>query len=842
MLLTKDTLHCDVIEEFCQTTRDYEILTLSCNRYVYAVVYRPPSGNVSVFLAFLDKFLGWVNDNGLNVVLGGDININMLLPSSENCSLMTLLDSNACTNAINTPTRVQKESSTLIDVFITNINPEKTVSGVIGVNISDHLPIFLIEESNASTKPLKCTPQRTFQSVNPLLLEQFRQDLSEVNWDDVHQQTNPDTAYDTFLSLFTASYKKFFVHTPLTNKKARKPWISKHSLELIKQKDALYRHFLRTRDPTDLRTFKTFRNKVTSYLRQAKQNYLHNLFSPEILRRSDLLWKNLNTLLGREKDNTVGTEVMQNGIRMSGQQLANAFNNFFVSVGESYYDPRCLEYMAPRNCKSAFLAPTSEHEIISTFSSFRNSKALDVDDLQIGPVKYAIDIICPALAHIYNLVFQHGTFPARMQHAKVCLVFKAGDKNDFSNYRPISVLPVFSKGLEKLINERMTSFCDKHSIITNSQFGFRKNLSTEYALLTQKEFILNAFEAKLLTLGVFVDFSKAFDRINHATLLRKLDHYGFRGVFYNLIQSYLQFRCQTVAINTHLSEIKPITAGVPQGSILGPLLFILYVNDLVNIAPSIKFVIYADDTTLLLTCKDGTRLLVEANRALSTLHSWSVCNSLNINTTKTKAVLFRAKNRKGNVDGDLMLGTSKIEIVDHAKSLGVIFEEHMVWNRHIAAISTNLARITGVLARLRFYLPTSVKLIIYNSLFVSKLNYCQLVWGNTTMSNITKLHILQKKAVRAISNLPHDAHTAPIFKELCIRAVPQFYNDTLLKRYYAGMKRNNIIIDQLSTMKRNCPVRHTRHADTWVIPLTRTNYGRQLLSFTLPSLLNSLGT
>lgn len=153
-----------------------------------------------------------------------------------------------------------------------------------------------------------------------------------------------------------------------------------------------------------------------------------------------------------------------------------------------------------------------------------------------------------------------------------------------------------------------------------------------------------------------------------------------------------------------------------------------------------------------------------------------------------------------------------------------------------------MARITGVLARLRFYLPTSVKLIIYNSLFVSKLNYCQLVWGNTTMSNITKLHILQKKAVRAISNLPHDAHTAPIFKELCIRAVPQFYNDTLLKRYYAGMKRNNIIIDQLSTMKRNCPVRHTRHADTWVIPLTRTNYGRQLLSFTLPSLLNSLGT
>lgn len=187
-----------------------------------------------------------------------------------------------------------------------------------------------------------------------------------------------------------------------------------------------------------------------------------------------------------------------------------------------------------------------------------------------------------------------------------------------------------------------------------------------------------------------------------------------------------------------------------------------------------------------------------------------------------------------------MLGACKIEIVGHAKSLGVIFEEHLLWNRHIAAISTNLARITGVLSRLRFYLPKSVKLVIYNSLFVSQLNYCQLVWGNTTMSNITRLHMLQKKAVRAISNLPYDAHTAPIFKELCIRAVPHLYNDTLLKRYYAGKKRKNIIIDQLSNMKRNCPAYHTRHAETWVIPHTRTNYGRQSLSYTLPSLLNFL--
>lgn len=331
-----------------------------------------------------------------------------------------------------------------------------------------------------------------------------------------------------------------------------------------------------------------------------------------------------------------------------------------------------------------------------------------------------------------------------------------------------------------------------------------------------------------------------FDRINHLTLLNKLEHYGFRGVYLNIIKSYLSFRRQKVVIDNAVSEIKQITSGVPQGSILGPLLFNIYINDVVNVDSSTKFVIYADDTTLFFISRNATELLTKANSVLATLNEWSMLNSLTINSTKTKAVMFRAKNQNYSMDGDLLIGASKIEIVASVKSLGIIFEEHLNWTEHTDLVSSRVARVAGILVRLRFVLPTTIKLLIYKSLFLSHLSYCFLVWGNTTIANITRLERIQKKAVRAISNVAHDAHTPPLFKSLGVREIHHRYNDTLLKRYHIGMKQHNNFIASLSKLTLNCPSYPTRHFEKWHIPLPRTNYGKQSLQYSLPSLLNRL--
>lgn len=194
------------------------------------------------------------------------------------------------------------------------------------------------------------------------------------------------------------------------------------------------------------------------------------------------------------------------------------------------------------------------------------------------------------------------------------MLFKKGDRNNIENYRPVSILPVFSKGLEKVILSRMSHFCDKLQWLSDAQFGFRKHRSTELALLEQKEFILNSFEERKLALGIYVDFTKAFDYLDHSLLLRKLEYYGFRGTPLMLLKSYLSKRMQFVQINEHASGVKPILSGVPQGAILGPFLFNIFVNDIPQIDKQAKFVIYADDTTLLFSAASANELELKANK------------------------------------------------------------------------------------------------------------------------------------------------------------------------------------------------------------------------------------
>lgn len=838
LLMAKKDFCCEVIEDFSVVTDDFEILTVLSGKLVFSVLYRPPGGNISTFLSFVDMFFGWINENRLKLVLGGDVNINMSAPTLAQREFATILTSNAFVNAVTVPTRIQGNSASLIDVFITNIEGPNVESGTIGIHIGDHLPIFLMTDPT-ETKQLRRIPGPTLQDINAVTLDLFRNELVTINWEDVYAANDPDIAYEAFLTQFISVYKKHFPRKGLRARKSRKPWITTQSLKLIKEKDALYRRFLKTRNPADLLAFKAFRNKVTSCLRQAKRNYLFNLFNAEALKRTDVLWKKLNSVLGREKEFTQSTELILNGKPTYGTQLANEFNNYFVNIVNSDHNPHIVDYMAARKCKSAFLAPTSSAEVCSVFSTLQNIRSCDYDDLQIRPVKYTLDIISPALAHVYNLAFSNGAFPARMKMAKVSVIFKGGDKNDLSNYRPISVLPVFSKGLEKIITGRMTTFCEKHNIINDSQFGFTKGSSTESALLAQKELILKSFENKLLTLAVFVDFSKAFDRINDETLLTKLEYYGFRGVFLDLLRSYLQYRSQVVVIDNKISASKPLKSGVPQGSILGPLLFIIYINDIVNIAHSSKFVIYADDTTLFFTAKEPAQLLRNANDALTTLNAWSTINALKINTTKTKAVLFRPKNAKALIDGTLHIGTSVVNIVPDFKSLGVYFEENMTWNKQVENVAVKLSRSAGVLTRLRFFLPQKIKLLIYNSLFFSHLNYCLLVWGNTTNANISRLYLLQKKAVRAIANSTYDAHTSPLFETMNISPVPRLYNETLTKRYQKERKRCSSSFLQIANLTPHSHSHNTRHAEPWLVPCPRTNYGKQLLCYTLSTLLNS---
>ena len=291
--------------------------------------------------------------------------------------------------------------------------------------------------------------------------------------------------------------------------------------------------------------------------------------------------------------------VNETGASIKGQHhIANGFNKFFVNVGPDLAknikreNTDIFNYLQNRNECSMFLQPTNMEEVFKTINSCSNKVSTDSEDLSMNIVKQIVKEVVEPFTHICNLSFIHGKFPENMKIAKVIPLYKGGSKNVYTNYRPVSLLSQFSKVLEKLFDVRLQAFVEKSNILSDSQYGFRSNRSTSLALMELIEEICTGIDNKKLTVGVFIDLKKAFDTIDHNILLEKLEFYGIRGVAHSWIKSYLFSRKQYVQVDNSVSELLSIMCGVPQGSVLGPKLFILYINDLCNVSKLLKYVLF----------------------------------------------------------------------------------------------------------------------------------------------------------------------------------------------------------------------------------------------------------
>lgn len=607
---------------------------------------------------------------------------------------------------------------------------------------------------------------------------------------------------------------------------------------LIKQKNKLHSRFLKKRDLSILTAFKKLRNRLTKDLKKAKKEYYEHLF--QSARTPDRVWAIINNVLGTHSRQNNLNEITLNGKTLSGTALSEHFSAHYASLPLKHAPSINSFYVLDTNIlDTAFFQPTDCSEVYQTFKSLRNSKAIDIDCLQIRPVKHVLDLVCPYLAHIFNLAIESGIFPSKMKEARVSVIHKGGDRNDISNYRPISVLPIFSKGLEKIILSRLSGFFSKHNILSGCQHGFTKGRSTESALLVQKEIILQGIEKGQLTLGIFIDYSKAFDSLHHGILLTKLQQYGIRGVTHSLLHSYLTNRQQSVAINGFVSTPKNLPTGVPQGSILGPFLFNVYVNDLNKIDNETKFILYADDTSLFVTADNDIDLVLRTNSVLSKLHDWSLSNYLHINAKKSKGIIFTAKN-KAVATINLTMGPHPIEVVAEHKVLGVTFSNHLQWNSHIDMLIKKLSSAIGVLFRCRHMFPSRILFQLYHSLFRSHLNYCLLIWGTTTKSNINRLLLLEKKAIRCASLVDYFHPTKELFQRNKIVNIERSYSYRLLHQLHFAETKTAEFLNSVSNPVERSSIRLTRERERWLVPCPRTNYLLQSVTHNVPVLLNKL--
>ena len=456
-------------------------------------------------------------------------------------------------------------------------------------------------------------------------------------------------------------------------------------------------------------------------------------------------------------------------------------------------------------------------------------------------IKSSFHLISSPLVIIINQSLQKGIFPDKLKIAKVIPVYKSEDPCLFVNYRPISLLSNFSKFFERVVYNRLIDFVQKYDILYNCQFGFRKNHSTALACIHLINKIASAIDRHETTAGVFLDLSKAFDTIDHQILFGKLEHYGIRGLALEWIKSYFSCRQQFVQFNSTCSSKQTIKCGVPQGSILGPLFFILYINDLPHASQLTQPLLFADDTSIFYSHSDPKRVQSVLNDELRNYDMWLKCNKLSVNIKKTNYVIFKPRQRIANHDFNVFFGLHLLKQTNVTKFLGVYLDEHLTWKHHISFLSKQIAKSVGIIFRSRFHLSSRTKLALYYSLIYPYITYCNSTWSSTYVSALNRIFYLQKRAVRAITNSDYRAHSAPLFAKLGIMDIFQINSFQISK--FMFYYHNQLLPSMFSNLFETSRQVHdygTRIANNYRPHFCRTNIKQFTILYQGPKIWNSL--
>ena len=527
--------------------------------------------------------------------------------------------------------------------------------------------------------------------------------------------------------------------------------------------------------------------------------------------------------------------------------IANGFNHFFTSIGpklaEKITPPTDInfkKYLQGKHGAAFVFKPNTTDEVEKIISQIKSKNSCGHDQISTKLLKHLTPVLLHSITLILNQSLSTGIFPDRLKIARVIPLYKGDDDSLFNNYRPISLLPAISKVFEKSMFIQIYNYFQSNKLFYNSQFGFREGHSTEFAALELTEQLIHNLEINNLPLSIFVDLSKAFDTLDHNILIYKLQHYGISGKSSDLIYNYLHNRTQFVDLDGTVSDSLPLCTGVPQGSILGPLLFIIYVNDLHNANNTLSATMYADDTTLSTTLQFNHQSIhnpLVINNALNDFSNWLQLNKLSLNVKKTKYMIFHHPNKQFR-EPDLILNNDKIERVKTFTFLGLIMDEHLTWKPHIDKIASKLSRASGIINKLKNILPLNIKITLYNTLVLPHINFNILLWGHS----YCKVYKLQKRIVRNIKCASYSSHTNPIFHDLNILKVQDIHLLSKLKFYYKHIKGTLPDAFQAITFPRAADTHdhNTRIHHTLTLPYYKHTFSKLSINYAIPSAVNSL--
>jgi Reverse transcriptase (RNA-dependent DNA polymerase) len=775
---------------------------ISRKKYMLCNIYRAPTsaGNESQrdlienYNQQLDNLLPMLTKNNCISIVFSDCNINLLKINSSQLTA-EYLDACHANGFIQTnlkASRIQQNSYSLIDHIMTNYIDHDIVTGSIINDISDHFMQFFSCNNIQNEPNVNDTMFRNFSYQN---MSDFRDDLRGLSWNNVLSERNVNTALDNFLDTFQPLFDLRF---PLKKRRINRNYnrlndfMTAGLLVSRRRKNVLYKKQLVSPSPNNVNKYKTYRNIYNSVLRRSKKMYFEESLY-KFRKKPKKLWEVLNLANGGAKKGNKIKEILSgNTLINDDREMAQAFNNYFSRVGsdiinsidQSNVDP--LSYIPDNpNVPEFNINNTGPVHVIDVVNSMQSKSSVDCDFISMKLIKFVIYEICVPLAHIYQLSITSGVFPSRFKSSRVVPIFKQGDPTLCDNYRPVALVSTFSKILEKMVATDFFNHLDLNNLLYEHQYGFQRRKNTEHNLIQVVNYIGKALNEGNWCIGIFLDLKKAFDTVQHGILLKKLEKFGVKGVALSWFTSYLSNRSQCVDINGSFSDFKDILMSVLQGSSLGPILFLCFINDIFY-CTNLSMFLFADDTNALAQHANLNELVSFCNRELQKLATWFRANKLVINISKTKFMIFRTKNRNYNAnDVNICINFNDPNAVERPeliiklnrvandcdpanqtyKILGVLFDEYLNFNHHASYVQSKISKSLFLLNRSKNFLSKKALKMLYFATVHSHLTYCPIILSVTSRSNIKKLAIMQKKAIRIISDVHYHEHTAPLFYE-----------------------------------------------------------------------------
>jgi Reverse transcriptase (RNA-dependent DNA polymerase)/Endonuclease/Exonuclease/phosphatase family len=802
-------------------------ISIGPKKIVIGSIYRPtksvynfsPAVQFEQFCEILTNVTSEIQKSNKEMYLLGDLNIDVLKYKSCNLAntYVDLLFSNGLLQVVTKPTRCTNSSATLLDHVITNSQSNNFASYVLISFISDHFPVIFELSNNVQPSKPKILESRNFSAQN---VDNFNTFLSNQNWDTLLAINDPQRAYNEFSDTFFNIYNMFF---PLKCQKFNRnvhcleKWMSKGLL--ISRNHKMHLGKLYANNPTvaNCTIFKNYRNLYNRVIRAAKKQYFDHQFvknQSNLKKTWELIFDSIKKTKKCKSQNFMSI-IIDNISYSDPYVIATKFNEFFTNIAATISSTIHPAELPPNffdpdpNCPffDFDATPVSQSEISEAISQLQVKKTLDCNGLSTLILSKNSLCLSKPLQHVFSLSLSNGIVPSQLKIAKVIPIFKAGDNQSVDNYRPISLLNVFSKVLEKIVYNRVVTFLDINNILSPSQFGFRKKHSTVHPLSLFVNSIANSLNKKIHSVAIFCDLKKAFDTVDHKILLKKLSKIGIRGSALKWFEDYLYNRYQYVCIESANSKLLPISVGVPQGSILGPLLFLLYINDLPKISKLICY-LFADDTTLLASHQDPVQLLNFVNTEFRKIVHYFRAHKLSLHPTKTKFIVFSNSSLVNNFqfnicinnnnDGELFPDfiqpleqvTSKSD-TPAIKFLGVFIDPELNFKFHIKTIVNKLSKALYFLKSAKNILSSNALRSLYYAIFHCHLVYCVHIWSCTSANNLAEIVKKQKAAIRILTLSTYNSHTEPLFKKMNILPFNEMV--TFFKLQFMFFFKNNLL-------------------------------------------------